>query len=175
MPSVAASGVTARQEKQNQKTALARGLLLCGCRKRRRDGKSAMQDKRDNIAQVAGPWDTCLIGSLDVWPLPDLLLWLHQTQRTAMVRVGTGLSAGVIFFNRGHMFRCEWGKLQGEQALMGLLVLREGSFSLIQRGIPEARPNIVRPTAEVLFQCAVAIDGQARQSTRPRMRQQTAN
>lgn len=134
-----------------------------------------MEEKRDSVT-TQDPWDTCLVGSLDVWPLPDLLLWLHQTGRTAMVRIGSGLSAGVIFFSRGRMFRCEWGKQRGEQALMGLLVLREGSFALIQRGIPEARPNIVRPTAEVLFQCAVAIDEQARQSgTSVTTRQQTAN
>ncbi|MCH5373678.1 MAG: DUF4388 domain-containing protein, partial [Planctomycetes bacterium] len=41
---------------------------------------------------------------LETWPLSDLLLWVHKTQRTAMVRVGSGLEAGVIFFHEGRLF-----------------------------------------------------------------------
>lgn len=108
------------------------------------------------------PWDSCLIGDLETWPLAELLLWLHQTGRTAMVRVGTGLRAGVLFFRSGQLFRCEWGPLAGEDALVALLDAAQGTFQLIQRDIPEARPNIGRPTAEVLFQCAVATDERSR-------------
>jgi hypothetical protein len=102
--------------------------------------------------------DNCLVGTLDTWPLSDIVMWLHQSRRTAMLRVGAGLSAGVLFFKEGELFRCEWGPLGGEQALIALLGVRRASFSLIQREPPEARPNIHRHTPELLLQLAVAMD-----------------
>ncbi len=102
--------------------------------------------------------DSCLVGTLSAWPLADLLLWLHQSERTAMLRVGMGLEAGIIFFRHGQVYRCEWGGIKGEQALIGLLGLADGSFTLIQRAIPDVRPNIARSTPELLLQCAVALD-----------------
>ncbi|MEK7705325.1 MAG: DUF4388 domain-containing protein [Myxococcota bacterium] len=108
------------------------------------------------------PWDSCLVGDLGTWPLGELLLWLHQTQRTAMVRLGNGLRGGVLFFKHGCLVRCEWGQLGGEEALIGLMGVTQGTFQLIQRDIPDARPNIGRSTPEVLFQCAVAADERAR-------------
>src|SRR5688500_11160800 len=81
--------------------------------------------------------DTCLMGDLMRWPLPDLLLWLHKTGRSAMLRIGVGLNAGIIFFKHGHLYRVEWGHLQGTEALWHLLHLQQGLLSLIQRDLPE--------------------------------------
>lgn len=108
-----------------------------------------------------------LMGDLATWPLSDLLTWLHQGRYTALVRVGHGLAAGVIFFENGELFRCEWGHLRGESALSGLLTLRGGTFSLVRRGIAQAQPNIHRPTPEVLLQCAIAHDEARRTAGAP--------
>lgn len=104
-----------------------------------------------------------LVGTLDSWPVPDLLVWLHQTQRTAMVRIGAGLDAGIIFFSHGELYRCEWGQLTGEQALYHLLQVKAGTFTLIQREFPQAAPNVHRSTPEVLLQSAVLIDERHRE------------
>ncbi|MBN1960080.1 MAG: DUF4388 domain-containing protein [Deltaproteobacteria bacterium] len=96
--------------------------------------------------------DSCMVSSLETWPLYDLLLWLHESHRTAMVRVGFSLDAGVIFFRNGHLIRCEYKMLRGEEALWCLLGVNDGDFSLIQRAIPEVSANIWRPTAEILLQ-----------------------
>jgi hypothetical protein len=106
----------------------------------------------------AQSWDGCLVGTLETWPLTDIIMWLHQTQRSGMVRIGVGMGAGVLFFKHGDLYRCEWGELIGEEALLSLLGLREGAFSLIQRDPPDASPNIRQPTAELLFQLTVARD-----------------
>lgn len=108
------------------------------------------------------PADTCLMGSLESWPLPDILLWLHKTGRSAMLRVGAGLNAGIIFFKAGHLYRVEWGRLQGTEALWHLLHVREGVFSLIQRDMPEPHPNVTQPTEHLLLQWAVSVDEQQR-------------
>ncbi len=50
--------------------------------------------------------ETSLMGALETWPLVDIILWLYQTRRSAMLRVGLGLGAGVLFFREGNLFRC---------------------------------------------------------------------
>ncbi len=107
-------------------------------------------------------WNSCLVGTLETWPLPDVVLWLHQTRRTAMVRIGVGVNAGVLFFKYGQLYRAEWGHLGGELALMALFEVKQGSFSLIQRDPPDAQPNISRSTGELLLQIAVAKDERGR-------------
>lgn len=102
--------------------------------------------------------ETCLIGQLETWPLSDVLLWLNKTGRSAMVRIGTGLEAGVIFFHNGHMYRCEWGSLAGERALWALLDVTAGVFTMIQRDLPQPRPNLFIPTEQLLLQFAIARD-----------------
>ncbi len=103
-------------------------------------------------------WNNSLVGTLDAWPLLDVLCWLHETGRTAMLRVGDGFKAGILFLRKGHLYRCELGNLQGEEALVHLLNLRTGTFSLIQRDPPDARANILRPTAELLLRYVIAQD-----------------
>lgn len=111
-----------------------------------------------NVALDTNAWDGCLVGTLETWPLADIILWLHQTRRSAMVRIGAGVGAGVLFFRDGNLVRCEWGDAAGEAALLALLALRAGAFSLSQRQPPDAAPNISRPTAELLFHLTVAQD-----------------
>ena len=82
-----------------------------------------------------------------------------------MLRIGFGLDGGVVFLRNGQIYRCEWGPAKGEDALLGLLGLCDGSFTLIQRAIPDVRPNVQRPTAELLLQCAVALDENRRPTT----------
>ena len=102
--------------------------------------------------------DVSLVGTLETWPLVDIILWANQSHRTGMLRIGLGLNAGVIFFREGEAYRVEWGGLTGEQALLALLSIRTGSFSLTQRDPPLASANIRRPTAELLLQLAVSQD-----------------
>ncbi len=113
----------------------------------------------DNDSMAA---DSCVVGSLTSWPLAEVLLWMHQSRRTGMIRIGTGLDAGVLFFRDGHLLRCEWRSAAGEEALIGLLSLTDGHFSLMQRAVPDVRPNIFRPTAELLLQCTIALDERQR-------------
>jgi hypothetical protein len=117
-----------------------------------------MQSNATSERRTHQHWDNCLVGTLETWPLADVVLWLHQTQRTGMVRVGSGIDAAVLFFKHGQLYRVEWGALAGEQALISLLGLARGTFTLIQREPPAARPNVARPTAELLLQLAVAQD-----------------
>jgi len=102
--------------------------------------------------------ETSMMGNLETWPLSEILLWLNKTGRTAMVRVGVGLDAGIIFVSNGFAYRCEWGPYMGQQALFGLLCLERGFFFLIQRDVPQPRQNVFVPTEHLLLQFAVAQD-----------------
>ena len=106
--------------------------------------------------------DTCLMGYLETWPMSEIVLWMHQTRRTGMLRVGAGFGAGVLFFRAGELYRCEWGQLSGEQGLLALLEVQRGAFSLIQREPPYALANITRPTSQLLLQIAVSGDEHVR-------------
>ena len=107
--------------------------------------------------EVPIPSDGCIVGDLDTWALPNVIGWLHQGRRTAMVRVGQGLTAGVLFFREGHLTRCEFHGLDGEDALECLLEMNDGTLNIIQREIPDARPNVFKPTAEVLLGCTAPL------------------
>ena len=106
--------------------------------------------------------DVSLVGTLETWPLVDIMTWANQSHRTGMLRIGLGLNAGVIFFREGEAYRVEWGGLTGERALLALMSVRAGSFSLTQRDPPFATANVRRPTAEILLQLAVAQDERTR-------------
>ena len=97
-----------------------------------------------------------MVGTLDTWPLTDILVWLHENRRTAMLRIGDGLDAGVVFYREGHLYRAEWGRMMGEEALTTLLGTESGSFSLMLRDIADARPNIRLETHEVLLRLATS-------------------
>ncbi len=121
-----------------------------------------MQTQAEEPLSVVPARDVCLVGTLETWPLVDIITWANQSHRTGMLRIGIGLNAGILFFKDGDLFRVEWGGLFGERALMALLAIRDCSFSLTQRDPPYATPNIRRPTAELLLQLAVARDESAR-------------
>jgi len=94
--------------------------------------------------------DPSPVGTLDECSLRDLLGWCQGLRQSAMIRVGLGLEAGVVFVYEGEVFRCEWGHLVGEQALFGLLALRVGTYSLVTREIPRPHANVHTPTADLL-------------------------
>jgi hypothetical protein len=90
--------------------------------------------------------------STDVSELPLLrvLEWMHDEQRTGMIRIGEGLKAGVLLFMHGHLFRAEWGTLTGEAVVDALLSLRRARMMVLQREIPSARPNVRTATSLLL-------------------------
>lgn len=100
--------------------------------------------------QVADMTQDCWTGTLSQWTVVELLRWCHEGKRTAMVRVGKGLNCCVVFFREGNLYRCEWGSLRGDDAVMALMELDEASFYVIQRPFPEPPRNVGLPT-EVLL------------------------
>ena len=88
--------------------------------------------------------------TLEKWPLEVVLGCLHRHRRTAMLRVGQGMNAGVVFVRHGEVVRCEWSTLLGEEALLALLELRAGPLLVLQREIPAARPNVRMSWDEVM-------------------------
>lgn len=101
--------------------------------------------------------DSCMVGNLETWPLSDLTMWLNNSGRTAMIRIGADLNAGILFFHAGQLTRAEWGQLHGEHAVYALLNVRQGLFTVIQRKMT-ANPNITISTEQLLLQHAVARD-----------------
>ena len=96
--------------------------------------------------------DSSFTASAKDWLLVDLLIWLHKGHRTALVRVGTGLHAGVVFFDHGVLYRCEWDDKRGLDALLALCRLGDAELCVMQRQLSGPRANISDPTEEVLAQ-----------------------
>jgi len=101
---------------------------------------------------------TGMEGDLETFPLLDMLFWLHQTERSAVMRVTTNGRPAWIFFRRGQLYRCEWRTLRGVPALFALVLAETGSFWLSKRLLIEGSANIDVPTEELLFKCAILID-----------------
>ena len=101
---------------------------------------------------------SCLVGQLETWPLEEILLWLYESERSAVLRIGTGREHAMLMVRKGHLWRVEWGARGGEDALIALFGLSAGAFNLMLREPPDARANIKRPTPELLLQCTLAYD-----------------
>jgi hypothetical protein len=101
---------------------------------------------------------SCLVGQLETWPLEEILLWLYQSERSAVLRIGTGREHAMLLVRAGQLSRVEWGARMGEDALIALFGIPAGAFNLMLRQPPDARPNILRPMPELLLQVALAYD-----------------
>ncbi len=101
---------------------------------------------------------SCLVGQLEAWPLEEILLWLYQSERSAVLRVGTGREHAMLLVRGGHLSRVEWGTRMGEDALIALFSMPVGAFNLMLREPPDARANVLRPTPELLLQCTFAYE-----------------
>lgn len=92
----------------------------------------------------------CYRGSLAERSVADVWAVLHRTRATAMVRFGDTLDAPICFFAEGILYRCEWGDLEPRAALQAVADLAEGEYSVIQRQVPRAEPNLNIPIGELL-------------------------
>lgn len=101
---------------------------------------------------------SCLVGQLEAWPLEEILLWLYQSERSAVLRIGTGREHAMLLVRNGHLSRVEWGSRTGEDALIALFSMQVGAFNLMLREPPDARANVLRPTPELLLQCTFAYE-----------------
>ncbi len=99
---------------------------------------------------------SCLVGQLEAWPLEEILLWLYQSERSAVLRIGTGRGHAMLMVRSGNLSRVEWGARMGEDALIALFAMPVGAFNLMLREPPDARANVLRPTPELLLQCSFA-------------------
>ena len=103
-----------------------------------------------------------LVGQLEAWPLEEILLWLLQSERSAVLRIGTGREQATLLVRGGHLSRVEWGARMGEEALIALFSIPVGAFNLMLREPPDVRANVLRPTPELLLQCTLAYDESGR-------------
>ena len=69
-----------------------------------------------------------LMGHLDTWSLDEILLWLYESERSAMLRIGTGRDHAMLFVRHGHLTRVEWGTRFGEEALIALFGTPAATF-----------------------------------------------
>lgn len=108
---------------------------------------------------------SCFKGDLQRWPLAELLQWLHVRQWTALVRVGRGLNAAVLFVDQGELIRAEWGDRRGWQALKALATGDASTFWVLRRdALPRVRANVSGPTPAV----AKVVQGWTRHPRPPR-------
>lgn len=97
-------------------------------------------------------------GDLESFPVLDLLQWLHESHRSVVMRVDANGRSGWIFFNKGKLFRAEWGGTTGRDALAQLVQLQRGSFWLNKYLLTSGRQNVHTPTAELLLELALLKD-----------------
>lgn len=110
------------------------------------------------LEQVESGLQSSLLGDLNDWPLIEILEWIVQSRRSALVRVGTGLRASTVFIKSGQVFRVEHGGATGERALYGLVQVTDTRFQVLLRTPPDAHPNVLLPTAELLHRCRTGLE-----------------
>ncbi|MBC7792343.1 MAG: DUF4388 domain-containing protein [Clostridia bacterium] len=101
---------------------------------------------------------SCLVGQLETWPLDEILLWLYESERSAVLRIGTGREHAMLLVRAGRISRVEWGNRTGEDALIALFGSPAGTFNLMLREPPDAHANVHHQTPELLLQCTLAYE-----------------
>ncbi len=104
-----------------------------------------------------------LKGDLRSWSAFDILGWLVQSRRSALLIVGTGVGASKVFVRHGQIFRAEHGSARGEAALFTLLQQPEGEFQLLLRAPPDAHPNVLAQTEDILSRAVAAFNAHTAQ------------
>jgi len=101
-----------------------------------------------------------LQGDLSTHPLWALLQYLRQVHRSGNLRVrgaaGSG-GSGTIELRNGELAGARWGNLRGDEALLALLCMEEGSFRLDEDTDAGAAPRPVDaelPMTELLMRAA---------------------
>jgi hypothetical protein len=103
-----------------------------------------------------------MVGKLSTWPLLDMLRWLHLNGRSAVLRIGIPPNEGIVVVEDGNICACAWRQTAGEVALLGLLSLKEASFTILRgEKVPLLR-NIVTATPELLLQSSFVLSRGAR-------------
>ncbi len=67
-------------------------------------------------------------GNLDTYPCWELMQSLERSRRTGTLRLSVELSPAEVRFGRGQIEAATYGMLHGDEALLALLDLGEGSF-----------------------------------------------
>jgi hypothetical protein len=97
------------------------------------------------------PMEPGLAGDLRDWPIGDVLIWLHTSRRTAVLRMRAGDSQGKIWVKGGQILGCLWGNVEGEAALGAMLAQTHGSFTVTLDEATERSNNVRVPTPQCLL------------------------
>lgn len=154
---------------RNPKAPAQRDLLISVCRAPSRGHPLAqcllrfpaeqevkMQENRQVTELDAGR--RSLVGDFRDWPLHEVLSWLSHGRRSALLRVDQAIGRAHVFVRDGQIFRVEAGTETGEAALLTLLTVEKGPFTLMLRTPPDARCNFTLSTGEFLLQAAASMD-----------------
>jgi hypothetical protein len=98
-----------------------------------------------------------IVGDLGEWPASGILMWLHETGRTATMRVRCGSTTAIVRYEDGVLLACECNGSYGEDALFTVLGLASGTFA-ITHGVERTERNIVAPVEEVILRWGLACD-----------------
>lgn len=94
-----------------------------------------------------------LAGDLREFSLPDFLQIQSTAGRTAAVKVMAPEGVGVIHLDAGRVVHAQFGELDGERALLGLLGVRSGYFETAA-GVAAPRRTIDAPLSRLILDYA---------------------
>ena len=110
------------------------------------------------LTDIMAPDAASMTGDLHDWPLGDMLLWLHQGQRTAELHVGYENGHGTIHLRQGAIYRAVCGELAGPEAVDAMMEIGAGEFSILPSYIPYPASNISGDTEALLLRWAIRRD-----------------
>jgi CheY-like chemotaxis protein len=120
--------LSARLDEGARKTSMELGASLFLEKPTTPEGFRGLFAALDTLA-AAGPEQPGFRGVMQVG-LQDVLQMECLGRKSSILAVSTQNRRGQIFINEGSIVHAEWGQLQGEMALYGLLALSGGEFTL---------------------------------------------
>lgn len=88
-------------------------------------------------------------GSLSEMSLPDIVQVLWHGRKSGSLKIRSNNEIGEIHFVDGNIYNALWGKLRGEDAFYGMLLVQDGDFALMPLTRPPTR--VIEATPEALL------------------------
>ena len=122
--------------------------------RRRREAAARFPAGADDPGNLAALYAKALTGSLDRFPVTQVLQFLNSIRETGILDIVDDRVSAVhrLLLEDGEIIDAYNGQQRAEEAVREILQCREGSFTFLRGDLPSAERTVGKPTMTLLME-----------------------